>query len=228
MDVATLFSAATVTAWPLSLVTAIPASWLLLARYRAAVLRSMRQSAGATKGAGPAAVLPRPEATEPLPDSPHIEWIEAGARQVPAQSDTHRLALAMPKRAAAVYAFAGMTHAAIITAVTLYMQNFELLPFRFLALWLAMTWPVVPAICMVGTSSRRARWMAPAIFLLTLFLLGFPQEQIWSILKAWALLMGVPTVVLLAVGNRHFRAAGPLMLNVALCWGLILWQHATT
>ncbi len=198
-----------------SLPIAIVLSFLLLARYQRAVLRSMQASAGAATvpAAEPTSASNR-GSTSARPLS--VQVLEDGAGFTATSEASARLTRARRAawRAAAVYALAGAAHAAVATVLLFLFDDHEFLPIRTLFVWFVLAWPIVPTVFFVAVGSRRLRVAGIlAYFVVAMLISPLPLHEL---LVLWGVYMGFPTLLILAVGNRRLRAVGPIVLAATL------------
>jgi hypothetical protein len=198
-----------------SLPIAVVLSFLLLARYQRAVLRSMQASAGAATVAAaepPSARRSGPASGRPLT----VQVLEEGAGFDATSEASARLTRARGAawRSAAVYALAGGAHAAVATVLLFLFDDHEFLPIRTLFVWFVQAWPIVPTVFFVAVGSRRLRIAGIlGYFFVAMLISPLPAQEL---LVLWGVLMGFPTLLILAVGNRRLRAVGPIVLAATL------------
>ena len=157
----------------LSLAAALtfPIALAVLRLYARAVRRSMRSQAHSVTTA------PR------APDAAAIDGSRTGARaatlrdlaepSVNAAADTllARL-LAGPRRAALVYAGAGLGYGVVMATSGCWRTVCEILPVRFLFLVWVFSWPVVLTIGIVAVTTRRVKAMMTGAYFLGLMAIG--------------------------------------------------------
>jgi hypothetical protein len=193
-----------------------PIAWTILRLYARAVRRSMRSQAHSV------AAAPR------APDAPAIDGSGRGARDAVlrdlaepsanAAADTllARL-LAGPRRAAIVYAAAGLAYGVVMATSRLLADGLQILPVRFLLLVWVFSWPVVLTIGIVAATTRRVKAMVTGGYFLGLMAMGalaMPRspDLTWAqIFLAWALNDLPATLLLLTFLSRRVRAVGPLI-----------------
>ena len=192
-----------------SLPIAMGVSLLLLWRYRRAVLRSMQAAGG--EGTAP------PEGDDPLPQAAGLQPLTFQVLNEDVDLATTsgalgRLAFARRAawRAASVYALAGAIHAAVATALMFVFDDIEFLPIRTLFVWFVFAWPIVPTVLFVAVGDRRLRIAGIlGYFIVAAMVSPLPLDEA---LVLWGIVMGFPTLLILAVSNRWLRAVGPLVL----------------
>jgi hypothetical protein len=203
-----------------------PVSVGLLRLYTRAVRRSMRSQGRAVP---PASGQPPVALAEGLAESQPADRRTASGEVAtldqlpPPQIGGEAEALfgelrSRPRRAAVVYAVAGAVYGVVMAAAQLLSAGIEILPVRFLALWWVFAWPVVLAVAIVATTSRRAKMALPTAYFAVLFALGAIARQTspdltWvQVFMLWALYDLPVTVLLLTYLSRRVRAVGPLVL----------------
>ncbi len=184
-------------------------SFLLLSRYRRAVLRSMQAAAG--DGAVPPGAIPvPPAAAPPRPLTFQVLSDDAGGAADPRASARLARARRAAWRAAGVYAVGGTVHAAVATVLLFVFDNHEFLPIRTLFVWFVLAWPIVPTVFFVAVGSPRLR-VAGILGYFVVALIISPVTPV-ELLVLWGTFMGVPTALILTVSNRRLRAVGPFVL----------------
>jgi hypothetical protein len=203
----------------LSLAAALtfPIALAVLRLYARAVRRSMRSQAHSVPTA--------PRAT----DAAAIDGSRMGAHaatlrdlaepSVNAAADTlfARL-LAGPRRAALVYAGAGLGYGVVMAASRLLADGLQILPVRFLFLVWVFSWPVVLTIGIVAVTTRRVKAMMTVAYFLGLMAIGAfamsrSPDLTWpQVFLPWVLSDLPATLLLLTFLSRKVRAVGPLIL----------------
>jgi hypothetical protein len=190
---------------PLSLLL----SFVLAHRYRRSVLRAMQGTGGSARP-GRTAEIPSPgyAAPERLLRLVHLE--EDGgpaAPEIPAVSRRKRF------RMARGIVLAGLCQTLLSTLLLLWNYGFASFSLRqFLAVWLALAWPIVPSALYVSVGDRKLLLLAAALFLgLGCSLFGIRQ---FAFLALW--LSGIPIALALLVSLRSIRAVGPISLLAAV------------
>ena len=208
----------------LILIIAIPLAFLtsliLLARYRGAVLRSMRARANAATAAPPSSAM-FAGSHEPVQTPLEIAVLDPAASPT-GVSDAHGLYAGLlrgPWRAAAVYTVAGLAYSLVTTIIFLKATDTEFLILRFLIVFWYYAWPVAITICLVAAATWRTRFKVFAIYFLIIVLLGVSAAMSNSLL-GWLEIMGLwlltnlpAALLLLAFLNRRIQAVGPLALT---------------
>jgi hypothetical protein len=191
-----------------AVVLALPASLIVLAWYRRAVLRSMHERGSAGASADPVSTVA----------------VEAGAAAAGAATSLSRLRL----RIALVYALAAI--AASTVSTSLYLEAFDL-PFaalRALMMGYALTWPIVPTLALLLTLSlRQSLLLALGYYLVgaavvlvgslvSAFVLGRPGVSPLGNVGAYTGFLAIealaPLVVIAITGGRKLRPVTPLVL----------------
>ena len=130
--------------------------------------------------------------------------------------------LAGPRRAALVYAGAGLGYGVVMATSGLLADGLEILPVRFLFLVWMFSWPVVLTIGIVAATTRRAKAMVTGAYFLGLMAIGAfamsrSPDLTWpQVFLSWALYDLPPTLLLLTFLSRRVRAVGPLILTFML------------
>jgi hypothetical protein len=184
----------------------LPACFLILWRYRKAVLASMLTAKGR-------AFPPDVDsgATGSRKPELRLQFIDAAAAPPAASPNgVNTRASSGPGIAAIVYAVAGLVYAVIATIALFSIEGFEFLPIRTATVVLVFFWPAVLAVLSVAVASRRSALAAVAAYFLLGTLLAW--ENAGHFVKLWAIEMGIPSFFVLSVSNRRFRGAGPLVL----------------
>ena len=209
---------------------AAPLSFLLLWRYRRAVLRGMMQSASNLAPRRPASAA-------------HAEAGALAIRTVDSRSTTSspaaragaRRARVAVRRSTAIYAGAGAVFAAVLVAPLLIRYDQQLVDsipriggWRWISVLWIDCWPAVIAVTLCMANGRGAQWRVVGIYaailggVLTLALAPDPR---WIGVAALMLLVAVlPSVVTYAFLARRVRAVGPLVFTfvAVLLLGLLL------
>ena len=195
-----------------------PIALTVLRLYARAVRRSMGSRAHSVPTAAPRAV-----------DAPAIDGSQTDARpavlrdlaepsaSAAADALLARL-LAGPRRAAFVYAAAGLGYGVVMAASRLLADGLQFLPVRFLFLAWVFFWPVVPTIGIVAATTRRAKAIVTGLYFLVLLAIGAfsmarSPDLTWAqVLLSWTLSDLPATLLLLTFLSRRVRAVGPLIL----------------
>ncbi len=197
---------------------------VLIRLYRRAVDRAMRASG--PPPAEPPAPVPRAAAPPPL---------ELQIEESRGATGTGGGALSSSARrrfagAAAVYAGAGLVHAAVATVLLFLFAGLEFYPWRTGVVFWAHAWPVVLVLNLARGPDRSWQVATIALYFLVLVLLGLgftangvPPLAVGGVtlpalvqpLFLW-LITAAPGVFLLVFLNRRIRSIGPLLLVMML------------
>ena len=182
-------------------------------------MRSRAQSSPTAPAADPAPIAPvtdRPQGrAATLYDLPGPSADAQGATLLA------RL-LAGPWRAALVYAVAGSAYGLVMATAQLLASGLEILPVRLLFLFWMFSWPVVPTVCIVAATTRRAKMTVTALYFLGVAAIGAAgmarsPDLTWpQVAMSWALYDLPATLLLLTFLSRRIRAVGPLILTFML------------
>lgn len=201
-----------------STILAFVASYLLLRLYRRAVIKSMRRRGRSDILETHGFIAPEPE-HRPHDGALNFAFItrdsnygnDAGVKLYGNATRRRRLT-------ALVHIIAGSVFAATMTAAFLSAGKLEFLPFRFLYLTWANSWPVVIAVNLAIGLSRRGRLIAAAIYffigttIAMILMAKSPALPFGQLVYLW-LDYNVPATLLLFIFlNRRIRAVGPLVL----------------
>lgn len=201
-----------------SAVLALVASYLLLRRYRRAVIKSMRRRSRSDILEPKGFMPPEPER------KPHDAPLSFSlVTRDPANKNKRAAALyrsATRRRwqTAFVQSLAGCVFAAAMAGAFLTAGKLDFSPFRFLFLTWVNGWPIVLAIDLAIGISRRARLAtAIAYFLIggviaAVVLAKNPGLPIGQLLYLWLDSNAPATLLLVIFLNRRVRAVGPLVL----------------
>jgi hypothetical protein len=209
---------------PFYLLLAAAATWpialAVMRLYARAVRRSMRQAHGGPAAATGRRPAPLPRAGDGGTSAATLYDLSASAG---GSGETLFTQLVQePQRAACVYAVAGLTYGALMSASQLLSDGLEILPVRFLFLTWIFSWPVVLTTGVVAATSRRAKVTTTAGYFLVLMTIGAvgmsrsPDLTWGQIVLAWVMYDLPPTVLLVMFLSRRIRAVGPLILTFML------------
>jgi hypothetical protein len=206
----------------IGLCLALPISFVLIRLYRRAVVKAMRERAGAP----PIRQAPAADPTSPAhapPSAPppftvinHESDIKAG----PEAEALHAEVLRAPRQAAVVYGVAGACFALMMTAAWLVAHDISFYPMLILMMFVVHAWPIVLTVNLVAAASRGAKLKIGVAYFVILALVTvagmalFPNPGFnWLSVSAWWLVVNLPpTLLLLTFLNRRVRAVGPLVL----------------
>jgi len=200
---------------------------LTIALYRRSIGKAMRLSAGLTVSAyTPSSQLPA---------------VSAPLRILRAHPDTTPMtptlvhSQATMRAVSAVYALAGIAQSLIVTILYLWQAGIELRPMRTFMVWLPFAWPIILTLSLTATATRRQKYTLLGGYfrvLLTmdgaadLFGLRY-QPGFGELVLLWGLNAGLPTIVMVLLGNRAWRSVGFIALFysiVAVTGGLLGFQ----
>ena len=198
---------------------AVPLSLLILARYRAAVVRSMQQ------GAAPAQQRASTIAARELPELrlANVARAEPAGRRAPASllaELRHH-----PYSLARCYAICALVQALLAALVLLAAEDIAPSPGRLLCLSYVLAWPVIPQLAQVSTAAHKPGWRAPALFAAGAIALGAVFGLAGWLLVVWLGIMGFPTLSQLLLANRRIRNVAPFV--TALLVFLLLGVFST-
>jgi len=211
-------------------VLAIPASLLLVSRYRTVVAREISRAI-----AHEAAVVDRRVAERTDPPSLPLTIAVAGSGQSVRDSpDAERFFTQVRRRTHAsawVYAIAGAAFAAVMTYAWLVVTKDDVrVGTKILTLFWSYFWPTVLAFALVITTSSRARLAALGgygVVWLAIGAWGLPRNPdltLWQLMLYWLIVATPPTLMLAAVMFPRVRPVGPLILPMValLLAGLVI------
>ena len=186
---------------------AYPLSRFLLARYRAAVIRTMSATGGepprpegvpdAVSHSGPAGQL----------ETNVVDSIEAGDQLYAAISKRPWLTLC-------AYAIGGLVYAAIL-AVALLLAEGMLSPLRLIAMTYIYAWPIVIAAVLIVPLALGRQWQLAGIYFAGLAVLSVVAGRT-DLVIAWLLFSLLPTLLVLAFLTRRVRAVGVMVLAFSI------------
>jgi len=198
-----------------------PIALAVLRLYARAVRRSMRSQAHGVSTAPRAAVAPALDGGRTVARTAVLRDLAAPSANAEADALLARL-LAGPRRAALVYAVAGLGYGIVMATSGLLADGLEILPVRFLFLVWVFSWPVVLTIGIVAATTRRAKATVTGAYFLGLMAIGAfamsrSPDLTWpQVFLSWALYDLPPTLLLLTFLSRRVRAVGPLILTFML------------
>lgn len=119
-----------------------------------------------------------------------------------------------------VYALAGGVQSVFITALYLWLNDIDFRPIRTLLLWVPFAWPIFLALSITATATRRKKMLVVAGYFVVLFMLDAAadifklryQPGFGELLLFWVISLGFPTLVIVLLGNRAWRAVGFIAL----------------
>lgn len=193
-----------VAAIPLAIVIA----WLTIVFYRRSVGKAMRASMGEA-------------ASEPA--STNRSAGHLAPLQISFVDDTHQaLAPHMAHSRATmhavswVYVLAGVAQSALITGLYLWLNDLGFRPFRTFMVWLPLAWPIILTLTLTATATRRQKYAVISAYFITLLVMDASadffglryQPGFGQLFLLWFLNAGVPTVIMVILGNRAWRSVG--------------------
>ena len=202
-------------------VLSLAVSFVLLWRYRRAVVRSM-----ASSGQGQSLDPPIDSARDAAGDGGRrhplqIEVVTADSSSAAVVKLSSGLASTSTLRVA-VYGAAGVAFAMVFTIPWNFFLDGGFVPVRFLWLTAGYAWPVVMGLCLVVLNRRHDRLMCLGIYLLALVVLGAvalernPGVTTGQLLQTWVLRNGIETLLSFCFLARPIRAVGPMVLAFVL------------
>ena len=191
---------------------AFPAAFFLLALYRRAVLRGMKELTGASP---PETLAPAAEAPPNCP----LNFALLGAAAFPRTADSGADAW----RAAGIYVAAIAVFASVMTAAWLLAtRDVEIGPVKLAILFWTYFWPAVLAVNLVAPTDSGTRWRVVLVYFAVYVpiavgvLARSPDLTAVQLLQYWVIINAVPTVLLYAFLARRIRAVGPIVLAFAM------------
>ncbi len=193
---------------------------VLVRLYRRAVDRAMRVPGQ------PAPDPPRMRAAAPPP----LEFQIADASAPDGAGTLSRAARRRFAWAAAVYAGAGLAHAAVATVLLFLFAGLDFYPWRTAVVFWALAWPVVLVLNLASGPDRRWQLASVGGYFMVLALLslgvaasgvqpmvigGLSLPAVAQPLMLW-LIKAAPGIFLLVFLNRRIRSIGPLLLVMML------------
>ena len=193
---------------------------VLVRLYRRAVDRAMRVPGQ------PAPDPPRMRAAAPPP----LEFQIADASAPDGAGTLSRAARRRFAWAAAVYAGAGLAHAAVATVLLFLFAGLDFYPWRTAVVFWALAWPVVLVLNLASGPDRRWQLATVGGYFMVLALLslgvaasgvqpmvigGLSLPAVAQPLMLW-LIKAAPGIFLLVFLNRRIRSIGPLLLVMML------------
>ncbi len=196
-----LLVVASIVSWPLV--------WALLRWYRRSVVRVMRRPtepvvegpatpphADATVATGGSAPAPEPR-----------WWGDADVRD----RLRHR-ALSRRRAVWGRHAVGGALAATVLAVATLAGAGSAVLPGRTLVVWTVSAWPIVLTLVIVAGIERRMMRRLVAGYVAILIVGGLAVGNLAAPVLLWALLAGIPTVVVVAWLHPSVRAVGVVVV----------------
>lgn len=192
-----------------SALIALGGSFFFLSRYRRAVLRGMAGRAGAAEAVPPTPAAPA--AASPPVHALTLERLPAGAP---------RADLPGPEAAARGYLLAGAGYAGTMALAAFASERFELAPAGVAYLFWIYAWPGVLAANMVAGLDHARVWRNVGLYaaagLALIAATASGGDHAASLVGSWLIVSGLPSCLVGAFLARRLRAAGPLLLAMAL------------
>ena len=203
---------------------AIAITSLTVFLYRKSVEKAMRFSAGRVMSA------PVPSSHTAASYTPlRIALVRDAVGPVPSQLAQSRAAMGTVSW---IYVLAGVAHSAIVTVHYLWLSDIDLRPMRTLMVWLPFAWPIILTLSLTATSTKRQKYALIASYFIVLLLMDGAadifglryQPGFGELFLLWALNAGLPTVVIVLLGNRAWRSVGfiTLFFSIVLVGGYLL------
>lgn len=122
------------------------------------------------------------------------------------------------------YFLAGVAHATLATAIMFWLDGLEFKLFRTLYVWSIYAWPVVAVLMMTATATRRQQVLLVGGYFTVLLALEIIAETFslryqpgfGELFLLWAIVMGLPTLVIVLLSNRAWRSVGLIALFVSI------------
>jgi hypothetical protein len=171
--------------------------------YRESVIDHMR---------GEGTPRPSKQSDDGLPPAAYVELREYYSLPAlsPEAEELYSLTTRTPRRAAVVFASAGVAHAIVATAVMFLLTGTDFSTERTPAVLLAMSWPVLPTVVVVAITDRWKQFLWPGLFVVAILLLSGPYRTAVAIILLTQML--APTAVMFAVANWWMRSIGPVVM----------------
>lgn len=197
---------------------AIVITSLTIIFYRKSVEKAMRFSAGRV-------VPAQAPSRTPTASSTTLRISLDRGRTGPVTQDMARSRAAM-RAVSGTYVLAGVAQSALITVLYLWLNDIDLRPMRTFMVWLPFAWPIILALSLTATATRKQKYALIASYFVVLVamdaaadLFGLRyQPGFGELFLLWALNAGVPTVVMVLLGNRAWRSVG----FIALFFSIVL------
>jgi len=180
--------------------------------YRKSVEKAMRFSAGRVVSAQVQASHTAAFST-PL----RISLVHDAVGPVPSQLEQSRAAM---RAVSWIYVLAGVAQSALITVLYLWLNDIDLRPMRTFMVWLPYAWPIILTLSLTATSTKRQKYALVASYFIVLLLMDGAADLLGlryrpgfgELFLLWALNAGLPTVVMVLLGNRAWRSIGFITL----------------
>lgn len=194
------------------LVAAIPLAilvvWLTIVLYRRSVAKAMRASMGE--------VVSEPTSTDRSAGAPaplQISFVDSTHQALVPHIGHSRATM---RAVTWVYVLAGMTQSVLITVLSLWLNDFDIRPFRTFMVWLPFAWPIILTLTLTATATRKQKYAVIAAYFLSLLVMDASadffgmryQPGFGQLFVLWFVNAGVPTVIMVILGNRAWRSIG--------------------
>ncbi len=200
---------------------AILMTWATVMLFRRSVLRVMSSLSAPRQAPNESSNNVSVSAT---PNRPlRIDYVSADASAAISSSLIER-AHTHARQAGRAYAIAGIAHALIATVLTFLFGDIEFLPVRIFAVAYLYAWPVVPTLMLTSINNPRLKWLWLIGYFAIMFGFDFALSAFnlrtdpggGSLFSIWLVWMGPPSLLLLILSNRAWRAVGLLAYFVAV------------
>jgi hypothetical protein len=202
---------------------AILATTLTIFLYRKSVERAMRFSAGervAVSLETGESAAPKPLKIAVVADADD----EMTPQMLQSRSEMRNLS--------GVYVLAGLVQSAVVVLLYFVLNDIEFKPLRTFMVWLPYAWPIILTLTLTATTTRRQKYSLIAGYFIVLLLLDAGAEVLnlryqpgfGELFLLWAIIMGLPTLVVALLSNRAWRPVGliALFLGIALSGSYLL------
>ncbi|MGK2915923.1 MAG: hypothetical protein ACSLE5_15995 [Porticoccaceae bacterium] len=125
-----------------------------------------------------------------------------------------------------VYVLAGLAQSSAVVLLYFGLNDIEFKPVRTFMVWLPYAWPIVLTLTLTATTTRRQKYSLIVGYFIVLLLMDVAAEifklryqpRLGELFLLWAIIMGLPTLVMALLSNRAWRSVG----LIALFLGLVL------
>lgn len=119
-----------------------------------------------------------------------------------------------------IYVLAGVVQSALVTLLYLWLNDIDIRPMRTFIVWLPFAWPIILTLSLTATSTRRQKYTLIASYFFALLMMDAAADLFdlryrpgfGELFLLWALNAGLPTVVMVVLGNRAWRSVGFIAL----------------
>ena len=195
--------------------------------YRKSVEKAMRYSAGKAVAASVRASSAASAST-----LLRLSLSRDAVEPLPAQLTQSRAAM---RTVSGIYVLAGVAQSAVITALYLWRNDIDFRPMRTFFVWVPYAWPIILALSLTATSTTRQKLSLVAAYFMVLVLMDAAADLFGlryrpgfgELLLFWTLSVGLPTLVMVLLGNRAWRAVGfiSLFFSIVLVSSYLLGFH---